>query len=277
MLRSCHTDQVWHVSVGRAPSEKPQARHDAIRAWCATAQPMSKISQSRPSARIPKSSVQEREAGGSPASRSQMTGHHVTYAIVGFGAVGQALARTFARKGMEVMVASTRPPEALAPLAREIGPTVVSTSLQDALEGDIVLLAVPFPKHHEVAKSRPSWQGTIVVDVMNAYGVPVEELGGLPSSAAVARALPGARLVKGFNHLGAKTLGADPDVKGGRRVVFLSSDDEQAAAQVKALAEELGFAPIWLGKLAEGGALVQARGQTWAPLIFQDLVKFDNK
>ena len=115
------------------------------------------------------------------------------------------------------------------------------------------------------------------MDVTNAYGVPVEELAGLTSSAAVARGLPGARLVKGFNHLGAKTLGADPAVKGGRRVVFLSSDDDEAGTQVKALAEELGFAPVWLGTLAEGGALVQARGQTWAPLIFQDLVKFDNR
>jgi len=238
---------------------------------------MSKNSQSRPSPRIPNSFAQEQQAGGSPASRSRLTGGYMTYAIVGFGAIGQALARTFARKGIKVMVASTRPPEALAPLARGIGPTVVPTSLQDALEADVVFLAVPFSQHDEVAKRRPSWQGKIVVDVTNAFGVPVEELGGLPSSAAVARGLPGALLVKGFNHLAAKTLGADPDVNGGRRVVFLSSDDEQAAAQVKALAEELGFAPVWLGKLAEGGTLVQAHGQTWAPLIFQDLVKFDNK
>ncbi len=200
----------------------------------------------------------------------------MTNAIIGFGAIGQALARAFARKTIDVMVAGTRPPEALAPQAREIGPSVVPVALRDALEADIVLLAVPFAQHRAVAEMRPSWQGQIVVDVMNAYGVPVEELGGLPSSAAVARALPGARLVKGFNHLGAKVLGSNPDVEGGRRVVFLSSDDDQAAAEIKALAEELGFAPIWLGKLAEGGTLVQARGQTWAPLIFQDLVKFDH-
>ena len=199
----------------------------------------------------------------------------MTYAIIGFGAIGQALARTFARKGVEVMVASRRPPEALSSQAEAIGPTVVPALLQHALGADIVFLAVPFSQHQEVAKARANWQGQIVVDVTNAFGVPVEELDGLPSSAFVARGLPGARLVKGFNHLGAKTLGADPDVKGGRRVVFLSSDDEDAAAPVKALAEDLGFAPVWLGKLAEGGALVQAQGRTWAPLIFQDLVKFD--
>lgn len=126
------------------------------------------------------------------------------------------------------MVASTRPPEALAPQAREIGPTVVPTSLQGALEADIVFLAVPFSNYQEVAKARSSWQGKTLVDVSNAFGGPVEELGGLQSSVAVARGLQGARLVKGFNHLGARWLGANPDIKGGRRVVFLSSDDEQA-------------------------------------------------
>ena len=110
----------------------------------------------------------------------------------------------------------------------------------------------------------------------NAFGVPVEELAGLPSSGAVARGLPGARLVKGFNHLGAKVLGTDPAVNGGRRVIFLSSDDAEAVEPVKALAEQLGFAPVWLGGLAQGGALVQARDRSWGPLIFQDLVKFSS-
>lgn len=39
------------------------------------------------------------------------------------------------------------------------------------------------------------------------------------------------------------------------------------------VARQLGFAPIKLGKPAEGGALVQARGRTWTQLIFQDLFK----
>jgi 8-hydroxy-5-deazaflavin:NADPH oxidoreductase len=57
--------------------------------------------------------------------------------------------------------------------------------------------------------------------------------------------------------------------------VFLSSDDEGAVSPVAALAEQLGFAPVNLGKLQEGGALVQARDKSWAPLIFQDLFKKD--
>ena len=196
----------------------------------------------------------------------------MSYAIVGFGRIGQALARAFARKSMEVTVASRRPPEALAPVARAIGPSVVARSLRDALEADTIILAVPFGEHREVAKALPSWKGKTVIDAMNAL-VPPEELDGLPSSAVVAKAFTGARLVKGFNHLPAATLAADPIVEGGHRVVFLSSDDEDATAPVAALAKQLGFAPVKLGKLDEGGALVQARDRVWGRLIFQDLFK----
>jgi predicted dinucleotide-binding enzyme len=199
----------------------------------------------------------------------------MSYAIVGFGAVGQALARAFARKGIEVTVASRRPPEALATQANAIGPTVVPKSLDEALKADTIILAVHFWDHREVAKAAASWQGKIVIDVTNAFGVALEELDGLPSSKVISRALPGAKLVKAFNHLPAGILAQDPNVKGGRRVVFLSSDDESAMASVGALAEKLGYAPIALGKLAEGGALVQARGRTWTELISKDLVKFE--
>jgi hypothetical protein len=189
----------------------------------------------------------------------------MSYAIIGFGAIGQALARAFARNSIEVAVASRRPPEALLPQAQAIGSTVVPKTLQEAMEAEVIFLAVLFEGHREVAKTLSSWEGKTVVDAMNGFE-------GL-SSADVAKAFPGARFVKGFNHLPARTLAADPNVKGSRRVVFLSSDDEAAAARVADLAEQLGFAPVHLGKLAEGGALVQVRDKSWAPLIFQDLFK----
>jgi len=194
----------------------------------------------------------------------------MSYAIVGFGKIGQALAHAFARKNIEVTVASRRPPEALAPQARAIGPKVVAKSLRDALEADTIILAVPFGEHREVAKALASWTGKTVIDATNWFG---EELDGLLSSAVVAKAFTGAKLVKGFNHLGAAKLAADPVVEGGHRVVFLSSDDEDAIAPVAALAKQLGFAPVNLGKLNEGGALVHARGRVWGQLIFQDLFR----
>ena len=196
------------------------------------------------------------------------------YAIIGSGKVGQALATAFARKGLEVAIASRRSAEALAPIAKAIGPTISPKSLKDAVQADIVLLAVPFGTQKDIAKAAESWQGKIVIDVTNAYGVAPEELGNLPSSVVISQAFPGAKLVKAFNSLPAEVLAEDPNVKGGRRVVLLSSDDEGAAAQVATLVEQLGFAPVQLGKLAEGGLLIQARGKTWAQLIFQDFVKF---
>ena len=198
----------------------------------------------------------------------------MSYAIIGSGKVGQALATAFARKGLEVAIASRRSAEALAPIAKAIGPMISPKSLKDAVQADIVLLAVPFGTQKDIAKAAESWQGKIVIDVTNAYGVAPEELGNLPSSVVISQAFPGAKLVKAFNSLPAEVLAEDPNVKGGRRVVLLSSDDEGAATKVATLIEQLGFAPVQLGKLAEGGLLIQARGKTWAQLIFQDFVKF---
>ncbi|MGH8216284.1 MAG: NADPH-dependent F420 reductase [Rhodanobacteraceae bacterium] len=196
----------------------------------------------------------------------------MSYAIIGFGNVGQALARAFARSNIEVAVASRRSPQELAPEAKAIGPKVVPTTLQEAIKADVIILAVLFQEHRKVAEALASWKGKTIIDAMNSND-PVEELDGLPSSAFAAKSFPGARFVKGFNHLLAGTLATDPNVKGGHRVVFLSSDDEDAAAQVADLAKRLGFAPVNLGKLDEGGTLVQARGRVWGPLIFQDLLK----
>jgi len=187
----------------------------------------------------------------------------MSYAILGAGKVGQALATAFARKGIEVAIASRQPVEALAPVAMAIGPTVVPKPLRDAVKAEIVFLAVPFETYKDVAKVTQSWRDKIVIDVTNAYGVPPEKLGNLPSSVVISRALPGASLVKAFNHLPAKTLAEDPEVEGKHRVVFLSSDDQTAADKVAKLAEQLGFSPVWLGRLTEGGLLVQAQGNTW--------------
>ena len=199
----------------------------------------------------------------------------MTYAIIGFGKIGRALAKAFARSGIEVSVATTRDPQSFASDAAAIGPQIRPATVAEAVEADVLFLAVRFESHADVGAALSDWKGRIVIDVTNAYGVPPETLGGQPSSRFVAQAFPGARLVKGFNHLGAAVLDQDPAVHGGKRVVFLASDDDDAAAEIGVLAVKLGFAPIQLGGLSEGGLLVQARGNTWGRLIFKDLVTFD--
>lgn len=199
----------------------------------------------------------------------------MTYAIIGFGKIGQALAKAFARSGIEVSVATTRDPESFASEAAAIGPGIIPKTLTDAIKADVIFLAVRFEAHAGVAKALSDWKGKIIVDVTNAYGLPLEILGEQPSARVIANAFAGAKVVKGFNHLVAGILEQDPDIHGGKRVVFLASDDEDASKQIGTLAENLGFAPINLGRLSEGGLLVQARGNKWGHLIFKDLVKFN--
>jgi predicted dinucleotide-binding enzyme len=199
----------------------------------------------------------------------------MSYAIVGFGKIGQALAQAFARNGIEVSVATTRDPKSFAADAAAIGPEIIPKTLAEAVKADIIFLAVRFDAHPDVAKALLSWKGKTIIDVTNAYGVAPDELVDQSSAKTVAQAFAGARVVTGFNHLGAAKLEQDPAVHGGKRVVFLTSDDDAAADEIAALAEKLGFAPINLGGLSEGGLLVQARGNSWGRLIFKDLVKFD--
>src|SRR5271170_8472642 len=102
----------------------------------------------------------------------------MSYAIIGFGKIGHALAKAFARKGIEVSVATTRDPESFAADAAAIGPTIIPKTLAEAVKADVIFLAVHFQSHRDVASALPTWQGKIIIDVTHAYGVPPEDLGG---------------------------------------------------------------------------------------------------
>jgi 8-hydroxy-5-deazaflavin:NADPH oxidoreductase len=193
----------------------------------------------------------------------------MTCSIIGSGNVGTALARQFARSGIAVSIANTRGPDSIKALTAELGDIVTATTLQDALEADAVILAVPFRAHPAVAAAATSWTGKIVVDAMNTYGVSPQELRGRASSDIVASAFSGAKVVKTLNQLPAKLLGTNPAEAGGRRVMFVSSNDDAAAASIAKLVGDLGFAPIAVGKINEGGALIGMNG----PLILQNLIK----
>lgn len=193
----------------------------------------------------------------------------MTYSIIGSGNVGSALARQFARSGIAVGVANTRGPESIGPLQKELAGYVTALSLQDAVKADVVILAVPFSAHKAVARAGAPWADRIVVDAMNTYGVPPEELNGQPSTVVVASAFVGARVVKSLNQLPAKLLGSNPVEHGGRRVMFVAGDEGRAVASVSKLVGDLGFAPIALGTLASVGTLLDKGGA----LVLQNLVK----
>jgi 8-hydroxy-5-deazaflavin:NADPH oxidoreductase len=200
----------------------------------------------------------------------------MSYSIIGTGTVGKTLAAFFAKAGIAVALANTRGAETVEPVAKELGGNVVAKSLDDALEADVIFFAVGFLNFKDVGSAKPDWTGKIVVDVTNAFLLPQEvqdkELRGRLSSEVNAERVPGAKLVKAFNQLPVQVL-SSPVPNGGKRVVFISSDYEDASAEVVSLAEKLGFAPIEVGKIGEGGRLIQARNA----LVFQNLIKFEMK
>ena len=196
----------------------------------------------------------------------------MTYSIIGSGNIGSALARQFARKGMDVAIANSRGPDSLQLLRKELGQHIVPQTIEAALLANTVILAAPFTAVREIASNSRNWKGKIVIDATNAIDFPSyapTDLAGRPSSELVAEQLRGVRVVKAFNTLPAAILAADPADGHGRRVIFVSGNDVEANAEVVGLVEKLGFAPILVGKLTEGGRLQQYGG----PLMIQNLIK----
>lgn len=193
--------------------------------------------------------------------------------IIGAGNIGLAVARTLARAGIGATIANSRGPESLKESVAALGPTIKAGTREQAASADMVVIAVNWSKLPAAVAGLPAWGGRIVIDANNPIEAPLfkpVDLNGLVSSQVVADLVPGARLVKAFNHLRAAILASDPAADGGRRVLFYSGDDSTAKAEVGALIDRLGFAGIDLGPLAIGGKVAQFPG---GPLPNQNLVR----
>jgi hypothetical protein len=193
--------------------------------------------------------------------------------IIGAGGIGQAFAGQVAKAGYDVIVSNSRGPESLAGLVRQLGRRTKAGTRQEAARADVVVLAVQWQQLREALSELPAWNGRILIDATNPVvqpGFRLADLGGRTSSEVVASLAPGARVVKVANTLPIALLSADPKQAGGRRVLFMSGDDETAKADVSAILENVGFATIDLGGLASGGRLQQFPG---GPLPTLNLIK----
>ncbi|PYE25694.1 hypothetical protein C8J32_10310 [Rhizobium sp. PP-CC-3A-592] len=197
-----------------------------------------------------------------------------TIGIIGAGNIGSAFAKALARNGIPAMIANSRGPESLFSLVREMAPHISAVSIEAAAQADIVLVAVPWSKLPAALSGLPPWNGRIIIDANNPIEAPLfkpAELNGRLSTEIFTDLVPGARVVKAFNHLLANLLSVDPHSEGGERVLFYSGDDAEAKAEVAALIKKLGFAGIDLGAIAVGGRLTQFPG---GPLPAINFVKF---
>jgi hypothetical protein len=213
----------------------------------------------------------------------------MTIGIIGSGNLGAGFARTLARKNISAFISNRRGPESLRALTRELGPSITAVTVAEAAQADIVLVAVLWADLKDALGGLPNWHGRIVIDGSNpvvildpnsseakdpanplaAYGIKAIDLGGRSSSAVVSELVPGARVVKAFNHLDTQVY-ADLDVPGGQRVFFVAGDDTDAKAQVSSLIAQLGLSAIDLGPLEAGGPLFQL---PFGPLATINLVK----
>ncbi|UVK38838.1 NAD(P)-binding domain-containing protein [Mesorhizobium sp. AR10] len=194
--------------------------------------------------------------------------------IIGAGALGSNVARLLAKSGVSATIANRRGPESLAGLVGELGPSIKAGTVEEAASADIVLVALRWVDLEKALHGLPAWNDRVVIDGTNAvefldpdspdakdpnnplaaYGIKAIDLGGKHSSEVFRRFVPGARVVKAFNHLDVQVL-PESAVSGGQRVLFYSGDDADAKTAVRKLLEQTGHFPVDLGVLDVGGPL----------------------
>lgn len=196
--------------------------------------------------------------------------------IIGSGALGTNVARALASKGISAILSNRRGPASLAPLVAELGSSIRAGTVAEAAAADIVLVAVRWTDLGTALSNLPAWNNRIVIDGTNpvefidshspdasdpsnplaAYGIKAIDLGDTSSSEVFSTFVPGARVVKAFNHLDANAL-TQHEASAGQLVQFYAGDDAQAKQAVRQILEAIGYFPVDLGSLATGGRLSQ--------------------
>lgn len=187
-------------------------------------------------------------------------------AIIGAGSVGGALARGLQGKGHAVTlgVRDTGKAEMQA-LSLASGASLASPS-EAAKAAEIVILALPWRSAETAVKALGDLSGKIVIDCMNPLGLVDGALGlvvGYTNSGGetVSGWLPGARVVKTLNQVGAETM-ADAAALVHRPLMFMAGDDADAKAATAALLSDLGFEALDAGDITKA-RLLEPFGMVW--------------
>ena len=163
-------------------------------------------------------------------------------AIIGTGSVATRLQTLFSEAGHDVVLGSRSP----------VSPQV--THQEACVERDVIVLAIPFVAVEDVlVELKDAIGSAVVVDATN----PVNDdwspyLMGAEDSAGetIQRALPEARVVKGFNTIFADVMTTEGVERQGRPAgAFLAGDDPTAVQLVAELANSIGLQAVPTGPL----------------------------
>jgi predicted dinucleotide-binding enzyme len=177
--------------------------------------------------------------------------------IIGSGKIGALVGRLWVKAGHEVRF-SSRHPERLAALVKELGPHAsAGTPAEAAAFGDVLLISVPYMALPDLGTSLASpLAGKIVLETGNIYpqrdGDVAQRVidSGLGTGVWSSRYLPGTRLVRAFNTVWDQTLSkAIAEGKGRQIGIPLAGDDRDAVDTAARLVTDAGFEPVVVGGL----------------------------
>lgn len=206
----------------------------------------------------------------SEGTGTMLTAMATRIAVIGTGNVGGNLGARLSKSGFPVHfgVRDTKGNEEL--LARCANDAAAVPVAEAAQWAEVVFLAVPAPAAVDIAKTHAAQlEGKIVVDCNNplvwkegpVWSPPAE--GSL--AAAIAKAVPAAKVVKAFNQFGAE-FHADPLHAGAPAAqTFIAGDDAAAKQTVADIAQKAGFRAVDSGPL-RNAALLENLAMLWIHL-----------
>ena len=180
--------------------------------------------------------------------------------VIGSGHVGSAIGKVWATAGHPVMFAS-RNLDHDKQLAAGIGANAsAGTPAEAAAFGEVLLLAVPYGALPELGKAlAPAIKGKVIIDACNPFPNRDGEIANRARDEGVGKVsselLPGARIVRAFNAIGAADMGAAHE-KPGKVGMPIVGEDKQAIEIASRLILEVGYVPVLVGGLDRGRYLM---------------------
>ena len=148
--------------------------------------------------------------------------------FIGAGVVAQTIAKHALPFGHEVVLSNTKGPEALASLVAELGAGASAGTVQEAVDQEMVVLAVMWPAVQAALFTVPDWKGRTLIDATNRLAgynpLTLGDISGRTSSEIVADLAPGARVVKAFNSVPMAWISDFSPAKP-RTALFISGDE----------------------------------------------------